>query len=575
MNQDLIDKLKQNFKGEISIDPGTLEHFSRDSSIFEMMPQLVVFPKDINDLKALVKFVNENKKDNPHLSLTARAAGTCMSGGTLNNSIIVSLTEHINKLVELKVRDQEVIVEPGLFYRDFEKELDQHDLLLPPYTSSKRLNTVGGMVANNSGGEKSLGYGKTEKYVEKLKVILSDGEEYEIKKMTKDELVKRIECDDTLSKIYKKVFDILDKNRDLIAKHKPRVTKNSAGYTIWDVLSGEAGSRTNVNSSGDETYFDAPKLFVGSQGTLGIITEITFSLIKKKKHQGILMIFMQNYDNLPQIVNTVMKHKPDCFESFDHYTFELALKYVEGFGKILKLSKDEVIKAFHPEFARVEKNGIPELTLLVEYEDDDLHTIHENLNKLNAELSGFDNLETYMTHNADERAKYWAIRRESFGLLKSQVKGKYAAPFIDDIVVETDKLPEFFPKLYKLLNESKLMYTVAGHIGNGNFHIIPLMEMEDPEAAKKIYHMMDRVFDLVWEYHGSDSGEHNDGLVRAPYLMHQFGEGVYKIFKEIKDAFDPDDIFNPKKKVNVTKQYAEKFLIKDSTPLKGQITFTR
>lgn len=560
MNPDLISKLKQTFTGELSTDPGTLEHFSRDASIYEMTPELVVFPKNIDDIKSLVKFVNENKGDS-NLSLTARAAGTCMSGGTLNDSIIVSMTEHINKLVELKVRDQEVIVQPGMFYRDFEKELDPHELLLPPYTSSKRLNTVGGMVANNSGGEKSLGYGKTDKYVEKLKAILYDGNEYEIHKMTRAQMLERIKKDDALGKIYKELFQLFDANKETIQTHRPKVTKNSAGYTIWDVWDGE--------------HFDAPKLFVGSQGTLGIITEITFKLIKKKKHFGILMIFMQNYDHLPDIVNTVLKHKPDCFESFDHYTMELAMKYMTGFAKILHMSEDEVIKAFHPEIVRVEKNGVPELTLLVEYEDDELTNIHENLKNLSEELKQYDNLEVYITHNAEERAKYWAIRRESFGLLKSQVKGKYAAPFIDDIVVATDKLTEFFPKLYKLLNDSKLMYTVAGHIGNGNFHIIPLMEMEKSDTRKRIYHAMDQVFKLVWEYHGSDSGEHNDGLVRAPYLKDQYGEQIYHVFEQIKHIFDPNNIFNPNKKLGITKQYAEKFLIKDSTPLKGQITFTK
>ncbi len=561
MNPKLIEELKQNFSGEISEEPGTLEHFSRDASIFEIKPELVAFPKNVEDIKTLVRFVNENKKSTPNLSLTARAAGTCMSGGTLNNSIIVSMTEHINKLIELHVRDQRVTVEPGLFYRDFEKELDKHELLLPPYTSSKRLCTVGGMVANNAGGEKSLGYGKTEKYVESLKVVLADGNEYEIKKMTKNEMKARIKKGDLLGKIYKDLFELFEKNGELIQNHRPKVTKNSAGYTIWDVWNGE--------------HFDVPKLFVGSQGTLGIITEITFSLIKQKEHHGVLMIFMQNYDHLPEIVSTVLRHNPDCFESFDHYTMELAMKYMTGFAKILKLSEDEVIKAFHPEIARVEKNGTAELTLLVEYEDNEFHTIHENLNRLNEELKKFDNLETYMAHNEAEREKYWAIRRESFGLLKSQVKGKYAAPFIDDIVVETEKLPEFFPRLYKLLNESKLKYTVAGHIGNGNFHIIPLVEMEKPGTAEHIYEIMDEVFKLVWEYHGSDSGEHNDGLVRAPYLKQQFGEEIYSIFEQIKKSFDPNEIFNPKKKIGVTKEYAEKFIIKDSTPLKGQITFTK
>lgn len=561
MDPKLIEELKLTFKGEISTDPGTLEHFSRDASVFEIKPELAAFPKNSEDISSLVKFVNDNKTKYPNLSITPRAAGTCMSGGPINDSIIISLTEHLNKIIKLHVREQIVECQPGLFYRDLEKELNIHELLLPPYTSSKRLNTIGGMVANNSGGEKSLQYGKTDKYVKKLKIILYDGKEYEIKKLTKSELTNEIKKDNTLGKIYKKLFEIFDKNQDLIKNHKPNVSKNSSGYNIWDVWDG--------------IHFDTPKLFVGSQGTLGIITEATLSLVKKKKHHGLMVIFMQDYDNLPKIVETVLKHNPDCFESFDHYTMELALKYMTGFSKILKLTEDEVIKAFHPEIARIEKNGMPELTLLVEYEDDDLARIHENLNQLNQELSSYDNLETYVTHNEREREKYWAIRRESFGLLKSQVKGKYAAPFIDDIVVKTDKLPEFFPKLYKLLNESKLMYTVAGHIGNGNFHIIPLINMKSPDTEKEIYDCMNKVFDLVWEYKGSDSGEHNDGLIRAPYLKEQFGEQIYKIFQEIKETFDPENIFNPNKKINVTKQYAEKFLIKDSTPLKGQITFTK
>lgn len=553
--------IQSGFKGDIKSDPETLRGYSRDASIFEVTPQLIVFPKDAKDISTIVQFVNEQKEKNPNLSLTPRAAGTCMSGGTLNDSIIVSTTQYMNNLIELHLHNMQAKVQPGLFYRDFEKELDLHDLLLPPYTSSKRLCTLGGMVANNAGGEKSLGYGKTEKYVEKLKVVLLDGEQYEIVKMTKNELEERVARDDTLGKIYQKVFALLDKNQDQIEKHRPKVSKNSAGYTIWDVWDGQT--------------FDAPKLFIGAQGTLGIITEITLNLVKKKKHYGILMAFMQNYDHLPEIVKTVLLHKPDCFESFDHYTYDLALKYVTGFSRILNLTEEETTKAFHPEFARAEREGTPELTLLIEYENDDFDTIRQNLEKLSVELKKFDNLTTYITHNQQEREKYWAMRRESFGLLKSQVKGKYAAPFIDDIVVEINHLPEFFPRLYKLLNDSKLMYTVAGHIGNGNFHIIPLVEMEDDNVPEKIYRMMDEVFKLVWEYNGSDSGEHNDGLVRSPYLKQQFGGQVYKVFEELKNIFDPQNIFNPHKKIGVTKEYAEKFIIKTSSPLSHQITFTK
>ena len=152
------------------------------------------------------------------------------------------------------------------------------------------------------------------------------------------------------------------------------------------------------------------------------------------------------------------------------------------------------------------------------------------------------------------------MRRESFNLLRQKVKDKHTAPFIDDLVVNPEHLPEFLPKLRKIIKKYKLLATVAGHMGDGNFHIIPLMKLEDPAERKKLLPCMREVNELILSYGGSLSGEHNDGLVRGPWLKDQFGDEMLKLFKETKDIFDPEHIFNPHKKANSTWEYSQKHI---------------
>ena len=172
---ELLEEIKKNFLGEVNSDIKTLDTYSRDASLLEVKPELVLFPKNTDDIKNLVKLVSENKKDNPSLSITPRAAGTCMSGGPLSESIVIDMTKHFGGI--LSVSSEEATVLPGTFYRDFETETLKHNAMLPSYTASKMLNTVGGMVANNSAGEKTLSYGKTEKYVKELTCVIVTGKQ--------------------------------------------------------------------------------------------------------------------------------------------------------------------------------------------------------------------------------------------------------------------------------------------------------------------------------------------------------------------------------------------------------------
>ena len=235
-----------------------MEKYSRDASLFKVRPRIVVFPKDVDDVKNLAAYAARAKGAGEDISLTARSAGTDMSGGALTESVIVDFTKYINRLKELG--SNFAAVEPGMFYRDFEEETLKKNLFLPSYPASREICAVGGMVANNSGGEKTLSYGKTEDYIEELKMVLRDGNEYIFKKLTFSELEEKKAINTLEGEIYRKIYDLISRNYDLLKKAKPKVTKNSSGYYLWNVL------------EWDKKTFDLTKLIVGSQWTLGLVT---------------------------------------------------------------------------------------------------------------------------------------------------------------------------------------------------------------------------------------------------------------------------------------------------------------
>lgn len=545
-------------KGEISSDEKELLDFSRDASIFNIKPSVIVHPKDTEDVKGLVKWVSENKDSNQELSLTARSGGTDMTGGPLNDSIILDFTSHFNRIIEIQglslydtrtvlVSEGYAVVEPGVFYRDFEKETLKKGLLLPSYPASREICTVGGMVANNSGGEKSLFYGKTENYVEELNVILSDGGEYVLKSLTPEELEQKKSQNDFEGEIYRQMYDLLDLNYELIQKAKPNVSKNSAGYLLWNVW--------------NKNKFDLTQLFTGAQGTLGLITKIKLRLIKPKKYSRLLIIFLKDLQSLGEVVNVVNKNKPESFESYDDHTFKLVVKILPDLIRKMGIG---VLFKFIPDVWAVLTNGIPKMVMLAEFTGDEESELADKIKKCQMEVSDKFKIKTRVTKNENDARKYWTIRRESFNLLRKHVKGKKTAPFIDDIVVRPLYLPEFLPKLNLILDEYKkyMTYTIAGHPGDGNFHIIPLMNL-DEKSKKIIPELSEKVYDLVLEYHGSITAEHNDGLIRTPYLEKMYGPEIYRLFEETKKIFDPKNIFNPRKKVGGDMGYAMEHIRKN------------
>jgi FAD/FMN-containing dehydrogenase len=508
--------------------------------------ELVVMPRDSHDVQRLVRLVAERKKQQPGLSLTARSAGTDMSGGAVNDSIIVDFNRHFTKIES--VSHTEAHAQPGVFFRDFDKATLEKGVIMPTYPASRDLCTIGGMVANNSGGEKSLEYGKVKDFVNELKVVFADGNEYTVRPLNKLQLVKKMAQKDYEGRLYKQLFDLIENHYDVIKAAEPQVSKNSMGYNLWYVWDRETG------------IFDLTKLIVGSQGTLGLVTDIKYRLVPRRAHSGLLVLFMKDISELGELITTVLRHKPATFESFDDATLLLSIKFMPYFLKMLGLRRFiKLLFSLIPDGVQLLR-GIPKMVLMVEFNGqteqevrDKIKALHRELKHVRAryEINGF---EEDPTEGRSE--KFWIMRRHSFNLLRSKVKDKHTAPFIDDLIVNPEYLVEFLPRLRKIIKKYKLFATLQGHIGDGNFHIIPLMKIEEPSERAKLLPAMKEVDELVLHYKGSLSGEHNDGLVRGPWLEQQFGKKVVRLFRDTKHIFDPDNIFNPHKKSDADWDYS-------------------
>lgn len=541
----LREELNKVLEGDADTTEETLKEHTYDASLFGVKPKVVVFPKHVHDIEAAVRFANERRAEFPGFSLTGRAAGTDMSGGPLSESAVLSFTKYMNNVWEVNTEGMFARVQPGVFYRDFEKVILPEELSLPCYPASKSLAALGGMVANNCAGEKSLRYGKMDNFVEELKAVLSDGREYVLKKLNRDELEAKKRQDDFEGDIYRKMHTLLEDNYDLVKSARPDVSKNSSGYNLWDVYDREAGT------------FDLTKLFVGSQGTLGIWAEAKIRLVREKPHRKLGVLFFNSWDDVPAVVNAVLPLDPESLETFDDATLKLGIRFMPQIAKKAGSSVVPFMLRFWPEaLIGARMLGLPKLIMLVEFAEDSEEEAKEKVEMLKKIAKPFRGVFMRALNSEEDVQKYWIMRRESFSLLREKVANKRTAPFIDDFCVKPEHLPEILPKVLSVLKEYNIKATLAGHAGEGNFHIIPLMDLSKESERAKIPVVLEKVNELVFEYGGSMSAEHNDGLVRSPYIEQMFGREIYDIFVEVKRIFDPHNIFNPGKKVGADLDYA-------------------
>lgn len=539
--KELLAKLAAVFAGEITTAAPIRARYSHDASIFEITPDAIVAPRDSHDIQQLVRFVAKYKASYPSLALTPRSAGTDMSGAAIGHSLVVDMTRHFSHINAL---DGTILsTQPGVYMRDIDLLLERKQLFLGSVPASRAINTIGGMVGNNSGGERSLHYGNTDRSIRELTVVLADGHEYVMKPLNKRELDLKMAQPTFEGRLYKRVYELCEQHYDLIHNARPKVSKNSMGYNLWNVWDRDTG------------IFDMTQLITGSQGTLGIVTDLQIEAYPKAPHNGLLVAYVTRTSQLQKLIPLVMKHQPVTFEGFDDVTFNLGIKYFNTFRKQLGmkewLKQQTVLLGQTARF----RGHLPNIVLMIEFDGESRDEIDAKITALLHDLAPF-HLKTTTRHDDRDSALFWEIRRASFSLLRSKVHTGTAAPFIDDLTVQPRYVHVFLPRLRALLRHYKVPATIAGHFGDGNFHMIPIMDLTKPRQRAKLEPLMRDLVPIILEYGGTLAGEHNDGMIRGPWLPAVFGEDVAQLFREIKELFDPLYIFNPHKKTDASWDYS-------------------
>ncbi len=510
--------LQSHLLGSVTDAKDALDYFATDGSIFRIDPAGVVYPKNTHDVRQTLAFLTALAAKGHKVGLTARGKGTDQAGGALGDGLMLVMPAHLNKLVHLDKNF--VTVQPGILYASLQKVLHSHGRFLPPYPSSIEFSTIGGAVANNACGEKTVKYGATRDFVRSLKVVLSNGDLIETRRISARELHRKKGQTDLEGDIYRRVDSLLIDNAKLIREAKPNTSKNAAGYALWRVK----------NKDGS---FDLSQLIVGSQGTLGVVTEATLETLPYNRRTTLLVGF---FDDLAKAGEAVLKLKPlgpSALEVVDYYLLEF-----------LRKEKPQTIAGLVPE-------QLPKIALLVEFDDQSQVKQSFKSRKAGRIISRLA-YQQEITTKPHEQEALWKIRRSAAAVIWMTHGAKKALPIIEDGVVPVEKLPEFLDSVYKLLNKHKLQIAVWGHAGDANFHLQPFMDLSKQSDRDKVFKLAQEFYDMVIKMGGSTCGEHNDGLMRAPYLKRLYGDEVYELFRQVKQIFDPDGILNPRVKLDVT-----------------------
>lgn len=508
--------------GELTCSEKTRDYFSTDGSIFKINPKIIIYPKNEEDIINTVRYLSWEVQEGHKISITARGKGTDQAGGALGDGAMLVFPAHMKALKD--ITKNTVTVQPGMIYSHLQGILRSHWRFLPPYPASVDFCTVGGAVANNSAGEKTIKYGSTRNWVKSLKVVLSNGDVITTSRLTKKQLKKKKSQPDYEGHLYREVDRIIEENKSLLNSSKLRVSKNSTGYDLWDIKKKDGS-------------FDLGQLFIGSQGTLGIVSEITFYTQPYNPQTSLLVAHFDDAINAEQAVRKILPLGPSAAELVDYHTLEFI---AEHNPKMLK---------------GIDADNLPKIILLIEFDDEKPKLRNKKSLKAHKILSSHTNTVKYATTLKEQNA-LWSIRRGAAAVIWTHQGAKKALPIIEDGIVPIEKFTQYLDNAYKLFKKYNIKIATWGHAGNANMHIQPFLDLSNMRDRAKIFDLADEYYKMVIKLGGSTSAEHNDGIMRGPYLKDLFGPKLYGVFNEIKDLFDPLNFLNPTSKMNVTKQDA-------------------
>lgn len=506
--------LRRLLRGDVEFDPLTRHLYATDASIYQLEPLGVVCPQDQNDVQALVRFATEHE-----VPLIPRGAGSGLAGAAIGRGVVVDFTRYMNRILEFAPDGSWVRVEPGVIMGELNQRARAYSRFFAPNPSSENYCSIGGMIGCNSSGSRSVAYGGTIDHVLSLNVVLEGGEVCTATSLHEDsaQLSELLRGESTAATAFRTLLAELKDQETSVRAALPRVMKNASGYRVERVRDGNLGE-VNLQT-----------IFVGSEGTLGLVTEATLNLVPLPGRRAIAMAYFPSVFTAGEAVFPVLELKPTSLEIMD-----------AGFLRFVRRSNRD-IDAILPQDV--------DTALLVEFEAADDAELAGRLRSLEDLLAESDVTQVKPALDAAEQKRLWAVRQAAVPLLQKLPGPKRITEFIEDVTVHPDVLAQYMSTLTAILEKHGCEAIMYGHAGDGNIHTRPVLDLKRSEDLEVMQQIMDEVIAYVLEIKGTPSGEHGDGLIRSPYIRRVYGDEVYELFSRVKRAFDPAGIFNPGKKI--------------------------
>ncbi len=506
--------LQEHLTGEVMISTDARRYFATDASILQLPPALVVYPRNESDVRKTARFTWQLAERGRIIPMTARGSGTDQTGAAIGSGIMIVFPAHMNRILELDTKANIVAVEPGINFSKLQQALHTHGRFLPPYPASAEYSTVGGAIANNASGEKSIKYGDMRAYVHSLRVVLANGEVIETGRLGKRELSKKLGLATFEGEVYRSVDTLIEEHKERIMNMRRNIAKNNAGYNLLEVKH-------------DDGSFDLTPLFVGSQGTLGIITEASLGT---EEHNPQTVVMMANFESLENAQAAIMELRsladsPSAIELIDAKLLD----------QVYKLNPNQLKEILRPPF--------PAIILIVEFDSKEkqIKKQSKRINKI------FEKYATNVQSATDPemQQQIWKVRESSSVVLSNNDGPLRAVPIINDAIVPVEQLPVLITSLYKMYEAYNLTPAIWGHAGDANLHVQPHLNLSQVGDRQKAFRLIDEYYKLVINLGGSMSGEAGDGRLHTPYIEHLYGTDIYAILQKIKQIFDPYGTLNP------------------------------
>ena len=519
-------QLSKNLTGDLFLDDTMRRLYATDASAYREMPLAVAIPKTEVDIEALIQFAIENKT-----SLIPRTAGTSLAGQVVGNGIVVDMSVHFTKILELNKEQGWVRVQPGVVRDELNHFLKPHSLFFGPETSTANRAMIGGMVGNNSCGSNSIVYGSTRDHLMEVKGYLSDGSTAVFKEDSAAEFHAKAKADNLLGKLYQFTNEILNNeaNQAEIRAEFPKrsISRRNTGYAIDELLEADVFDDTKKES------FNFCKLIAGSEGTLMFMTEIKLHLNPlPPKHIGLVCVHFNSVDESLRANLIALRYNPSAVELIDHY--------------ILECTKENKEQAQNRFFVQ----GDPGAILVVELARDSKEEVEQLAAQMEAEMRAANLGFHFPLLFGDDTKKIWTLRKAGLGLLSNLPGDEKAVAVIEDTAVDVHDLPDFIREFNAVLTENKMSAVHYAHAGSGEIHLRPIINLKTSEGHQQFRLIAEEISTLVKKFKGSLSGEHGDGRLRGEFIKQQIGEKNYALIKQLKQVWDPNHIFNPNKIVD-------------------------